>query len=81
MESHNEGIEIAFRCYSFPLTLYLCFHFPADVKKLGSFESSFLQLRHDNVVVPTAMKSHIANGILSIRRESLRSPNLRDSAG
>ena len=39
---------------------------------------AFLYLEPRDVVVPTAVESHIANATLSLRRESLRSPDLHD---
>jgi len=45
VDSHNKGMEMALGCYSFAFNLMpftFVFHFSADVKKPGSFESDFL---------------------------------------
>ncbi len=52
------------------------FYFSADVKSPALSSRAFLYLEPGDVVVPTAVKSHIANGTLSLRRVSLRSPDL-----
>ena len=47
-------------------------YFPADVKKTTIASRAFYNLKPGNVVVPTAVKSHIANGMLRCACRLLR---------